>query len=110
MATKSGFSVNYENMGGSADRAIYTTDKGSFTVNLDHPVVKSAVKNLGINDIGFMRLSHEIIFAEYALALANMAAVDDPDNPADDVIYDARETLNRISAKSEILYENTENN
>ena len=97
-------------MGGSADRAIYTTDKGSFTVNLDHPVVKSAVKNLSINGIGFMRLSHEIIFAEYALALANMAAVDDPDIPADDVIYDAKETLNRISAKSAILYENTENN
>ena len=49
-------------------------------------------------------MSYEIIFSEYALALANMAAVDDPDIPADDVIYDARETLNRISAKSAMLY------
>ncbi|HEX9804161.1 MAG TPA: ATP-binding protein [Candidatus Dojkabacteria bacterium] len=102
---KGGFSVEYEHMGTDADRAVYTADKGVFTVNLDHPVVKSAEKNLGINDIAFQRLSHEIIFAEYALALANMSAVDDPDIPADDVIYDARETLNRISSKSALLYE-----
>ena len=97
--------MEYEHMGVDQDRAIYTVDKGVFTVNLDHAVVKSALKNLGIGDIGFQRLSHEIIFAEYALALANMAAVDDPDIPADDVIFDAREALNRISAKSAILYE-----
>ena len=102
---KGGFRVEYKNMGLNQDRAIYTADKGVFTVNLDHPLVKSASNNLGINDVGFQRLSHEIIFAEYSLALANMAAVDDPDIPADDVIYDARETLNRISIKSAMLYE-----
>jgi len=96
---RGGFRVEYKNMGADQDRATYTVDMGVFTVNLDHPLVKSAVNNLGIQDIGFQRLSHEIIFAEYALAIANMAAVDDPDIPADDVIYDARETLNRISAK-----------
>lgn len=101
---RGGFTVEYEEMGANQDRAIYTADKGVFTINLDHPLVKSAVNHLGIEDIGFQRLSHEIIFSEYALALANMAAVDDPDIPADDVIYDARETLNRISAKSAILY------
>ncbi|MDA1369849.1 MAG: ATP-binding protein [Proteobacteria bacterium] len=102
---KGGFSVEYKHMGASHDRATYTADKGVFTVNLDHPLVHSASTNLGISDLGFQRLSHEIIFSEYALALANMAAVDDPDIPADDVIYDARETLNRISIKSAILYE-----
>ena len=102
---KGGFRVEYKHMGSNQDRATYTSDKGVFTVNLDHPLVKSASDNLGINDLGFQRLSHEIIFAEYALALANMAAVDDPDIPADDVIYDARETLNRISIKSAALYE-----
>jgi len=54
--------------------------------------------------LGFRRLSHEIIFSEYALALASHAVIEDPDMPADDVIYDARETLNRISSKSAILY------
>jgi hypothetical protein len=102
---KGGFSVEYKHMGATQDRATYTSDKGVFTVNLDHPLVHSASINLGINDLGFQRLSHEIIFSEYALALANMAAVDDPDIPADDVIYDARETLNRISIKSAMLYE-----
>lgn len=102
---KGGFKVEYENMGEKQDRAIYTADKGVFTVNLDHPVVKCALSSLGTQDIGFIRLSHEIVFSEYALAVANMAAVDDPDIPADDVIYDARETLNRISAKSAILYQ-----
>ncbi len=102
---KGGFSVEYTHMGADQDRATYTLDKGVFTVNLDHPVVSSASKNLGISDIGFQRLSHEIIFTEYALALANMAAVDDPDIPADDVIFDARDTLNRISVKSALLYE-----
>lgn len=102
---KGGFSVEYKHMGESEDRATYTADKGVFTVNLDHPLVRSASKNLGINDLGFLRLCHEIIFSEYALALANMAAVDDPDIPADDVIFDARETLNRISIRSATLYE-----
>ncbi len=92
-------------MGEHEDRAKYIADRGLFMVNLDHPVVKSANNSLGVSDIGFIRLSHEIVFSEYALALANMAAVDDPDIPADDVIYDARETLNRISAKSAILYQ-----
>jgi hypothetical protein len=103
--SKGGFEVEYKNMGSDEDRATFTADKGVFTVNLDHPVLKSALKNLGTEDIGFIRLSHEIVFTEYALALANMAAVDDPDLPADDAIYDARETINRISAKSALLYE-----
>ena len=102
---KGGFEVEYKNMGADEDRITYTADKGVFTVNLDHPVLKSALKNLGTEDIGFIRLSHEIVFTEYALALVNMAAVEDPDIPADDVIYDARETINRISAKSAVLYE-----
>ena len=102
---RGGFSVEYEHMGEHEDRAKYIADRGMFMINLDHPVVKSANNSLGIGDIGFIRLSHEIVFSEYALALANMAAVDDPDIPADDVIYDARETLNRISAKSAILYQ-----
>ena len=72
---------------------------------MTNSAVKSANKTLGVSDIGFIRLSHEIVFSEYALALANMTAVDDPDMPADDVIYDARETLNRIAAKSAILYQ-----
>ncbi len=102
---RGGFSVEYEHMGKSEDRAKYLPDKGKFIVNLDHPVVKSAETTLGTDDIGFIRLSHEIVFAEYALALASMAVADDPDIPADDVVYDARETLNRISAKSAILYQ-----
>lgn len=102
---RGGFSVEYEHMGEQEDRAKYIADRGLFMINLDHPVVKSANSALGVSDIGFIRLSHEIVFSEYALALANMAAVDDPDIPADDVIYDARETLNRISAKSAILYQ-----
>jgi hypothetical protein len=102
---RGGFSVEYEHMGIAEDRAKYLADKGKFIINLDHPVVMSAEKALGTEDIGFIRLSHEIIFAEYAFALASMAAADDPDIPADDVVYDARETLNRVSAKSAILYQ-----
>lgn len=102
---RGGFEVEYKPMGPEEDRVTYTADKGVFTVNLDHPVLKSALKHLEIQDISFVRLSHEIVFTEYALALANMAAVDDPDMPADDAIYDARETINRISAKSALLYE-----
>lgn len=102
---RGGFVVEYQSMGEHEDRAKYVADRGLFIINLDHSVVKSANKALGIEDIGFIRLSHEIVFIEYALALANMAAVDDPDIPADDVIYDARETINRISAKSAILYQ-----
>jgi hypothetical protein len=102
---RGGFDVEYKNMGIDADRIIFQSEKGVFILNLDHPILNSAYNNLGLDDIGFTRLSHEIVFTEYALALANLAARDDPDLPADEAIYDARETINRISAKSAVLYE-----
>lgn len=102
---RGGFSVEYEHMGETEGRAKYIPDRGLFIINLDHAQVMSAQASLGIQDPGFVRLSFEIVFSEYALALANMAAVEDPDIPADDVIYDARETLNRVSAKSAMLYQ-----
>lgn len=102
---KGGFSVEYENMGEEEVRATYFAEKGVFIINLDHAVVKSALSSLGIDDIGFIRLSYEIVFAEYALALADMSIRDDPDIPADEAIFDAREILNRVSARSAVLYQ-----
>jgi len=69
---QSGFSVEYEHMGEQEDRAKYIADRGLFMIKIDHPVVNGANNSLGVSDIDFIRLSHEIVFSEYALALANM--------------------------------------
>ncbi len=50
----------------------------------------------GPEDINFRRLAYEIAFTEYAVALGYEMAGQDPDIPADDLLFEVRSTLNRI--------------
>jgi len=73
-------------------------------INLDHPVVAAALGEAGVEDPTFKRLSYEIAFSEYALALGYEMAKQDPDIPADDLLYEVRSSLNRISVAAASLY------
>src|SRR5262249_24799661 len=77
-------------------------------INLDHPAVKNALRSGGVEDPNFKRLSYEIAFAEYSIALGYEMAKRDPDIPADDLLYDVRSTLNRVAARAATIYAKTE--
>jgi hypothetical protein len=87
---RGGFNVDFRNLGEEEDRSIYDSNAMTIIINKDHPVVVAALKRDGIESISFRRLSYEIAFTEYAIALSYEMVNRDPAMPADDVLYDIR--------------------
>ena len=101
---RGGFRVEYRELGDEQDRSKYDKNALTILINLDHPSVKNALKSGGIDDPNFRRLSYEIAFTEYSVALGYEMSERDPDIPADDLLYEVRSTLNRIAASAAHLY------
>jgi len=101
---RGGFTVEYRNLGADADRSKYDRNKLAILINLDHPLVRNALRVGGVEDLQFKRLSYEIAFTEYSVALGYEMAEQDPDIPADDLLFEVRTTLNRISVSAASLY------
>lgn len=101
---RGGFHVEYRNLGEDTERSKYDRTNLAILINLDHQVVKHALHNGGVEDMSFRRLSYEIAFTEYSVALGYEMAEQDPDIPADDLLYEVRTTLNRVSAGAAFLY------
>jgi hypothetical protein len=47
---------------------------------------------------------HVVAFSEYSMALGYELARQDPDMPADDLLYEVRSTLNRVAKAAAALY------
>jgi len=101
---RGGFQVDYRNLGRSADRSLYDDLSLSILINLDHPVVSAALAGGGIEDSGFRRLSYEIAFSEYAIALGHELLKQDPNMNGDDLLFEVRRSLNRVAASAAALY------
>jgi hypothetical protein len=101
---RGGFRVEYKPLGVDANRSHYDQPSLTILINLDHPVVAAALGSGGVEDATFRRLSYEVAFSEYAIALAHEAVAVDPDSPADDLLYDIRHTLNRVARAAAPLY------
>jgi hypothetical protein len=101
---RGGFSVDYRNLGPEDNRSRYDDNSLTILINLDHPVLKHALKHGNIEDVSFRRLSFEIAFSEYAIAFGYEKAKQDPDMPSDDLLFEVRSTLNRVSARAASLY------
>lgn len=99
-----GFAVDHKHLGADEHRSHYDANTMSILINLDHPVVSAALREEGPDSVSFRRLSYEIAFTEYALALSYEMVNRDPQMPADDVLYDVRYTLQRISRAAAALY------
>jgi hypothetical protein len=102
---KGGFVVDYAHLGADEARSKYDASVLTIIINLDHPVVESASKVGGVEDPAFRRLSYEIAFTEYAMALGYEKALQDPDMPPDDLLFEVRTTLNRVARAAASLYE-----
>lgn len=99
-----GFKVEFLAMGDEAHRAKYVRDERTIYVNLDHPQIANAKSIGGIDDIAFRRLSYEVAFSEYAIALSSEMAANDLYLDINEPIFDIRDTLNRISRSAAGLY------
>jgi hypothetical protein len=102
--SRGGFSVDYRNLGTETDRSKYDRINLSILINLDHSVIRNALRTGGVEDLNFRRLSYEIAFTEYSIALGYEMMEQDPDIPADDLLFEVRTTLNRVSTSAASLY------
>jgi len=100
----SGFNVQYRNLGETHDRSLYEKSTLTIVINEDHPVLKAALISSSVDDPVFRRLSYEIAFSEYAFAVGYELLDRDSLYPGDDLLFDVRETLNRVSKSAANLY------
>jgi hypothetical protein len=103
---RGGFKVAYRALGEKEHRSKYDPATLTILINLDHPAVRNALAaaNGSTEDLSFRRLSYELSFTEYSLALGYEWIQRDPQVPADDVLYDIRFALNRVSVAAASLY------
>jgi hypothetical protein len=99
-----GFRVEYKPLGAEADRSVYDPTTLTILINLDHSLVSMALGDGNVEDTMFRRLSYEIAFSEYAMGLGYELSQQDPNMPPDDLLYEVRSTLNRISTAAVALY------
>jgi hypothetical protein len=99
-----GFRVEYRNLGKMEERSVYDPTALTILINLDHPLVAAALGDSNVEDTTFRRLSYEIAFSEYAMGLGYEVSQQDPNIAADDLLYEVRSTLNRISTAAVALY------
>jgi len=98
------FNVEYRNLGITQDRSVYEKSTLTIVINLAHPVLEQALISSSVEDPVFRRLSYEIAFSEYAFAVGWERLKRDSIYPGDDLLYDIRETLNRVSKSAASLY------
>ena len=101
---RGGFQVVYRNLGRSEHRSRYEEHSLSILINLDHPVLSAALVDSSVEDTSVRRLSYEIAFSEYAMALGYELIKQDPNMPADDLLYEVRSSLNRVAVSAAPLY------
>jgi hypothetical protein len=102
--SQGGFRVEYKALGTDAERSIYDPTTLTILINLEHPLVMAALGDGQVEDTTFRRLSYEIAFSEYAMGLGYELSQQDPNMPPDDLLYEVRSTLNRISTAAVALY------
>lgn len=102
---KGGLQVHYDHLGAEQDRSVYDEASKIILINLDHPMVEAALGLGAVEDVAFRRLSYEIAFGQYALAVSHEFLKRDPDLTADDVLYEVRDTMRRITRRASSLYQ-----
>jgi hypothetical protein len=102
--SKGGFQVKFKLMGAESQRADYFAPERTIYINLDHPQIKAARGFSSIEDPTFKRLSYEVAFSEYSIALAQEMVAHGEFYDLTDPIVEIRDTLNRIARKGALLY------
>lgn len=96
------FEINYQRLGASAPRSRFIQDRRAIYLNRDHPQLRAAEAEAGIQSQTFKMLSFDIAFTEYALAVVSQLAdqgveVADPID-ATDMMQEILDRLGRQAA------------
>jgi hypothetical protein len=94
---QSTFHVDYRHEEEQSPRSHYESESRTIVINLDHPQVSRANREGGIEGKQFQEMTREIAFVEYAIALGHEKLRRDEFYPGSDLLFDIRETLNRVS-------------
>jgi hypothetical protein len=100
---RGGLNVTYADHGEDRDRSYWDKDTRTIFINRDHPVVKAA-RALPDDEASFRRLTFEIAFTTYAIALADLQFERDPALSSSDATYEIRNALERVWANAGSLY------
>ena len=65
------FEIRYSRLGAGSPRARYDAEKGVITLNRDHPQLRTAEREAGLESNTYKMLCFDIAFTEYALAVAD---------------------------------------
>jgi hypothetical protein len=68
------FEIRYARLGAKSARALYDADEGVITLNRDHPQLRTAEREAGLESNTYRMLCFDIAFTEYALAVADYLA------------------------------------
>lgn len=101
---RGGFNVEFQAMGVDERRPTYSPDDRTIYINLEHPQLVAARGNGGIQEPLFQRLTYEVAFTEYAIALSSELAQRGEYLDPSDPIYEIRETVNRLARRGASLY------
>ncbi|MCX6830516.1 MAG: hypothetical protein NT028_00030, partial [candidate division Zixibacteria bacterium] len=94
---RSTFQVDYRHEQEQSPRSHYERDLRTIVINLDHPQMVRAAQQGGIDGKAFREMSQEIAFVEYAIALCHEKLSRDPFYASEDLLFDMRDTVNRVS-------------
>lgn len=101
---KGGFNVEFKSLGEDEYRAKYDASNRTIFVNLDHPQLVAAKGGSSTEEPLFKKLSYEIAFSEYAIALANLMNENGNYIEVSDAIVEMRDTVNRLAKRAAGLY------
>ena len=95
------FSIEFEHFTADQNRSRYAGDTKTIFINLDHPQIASAFETGGnsTDSQQFREVSYEAAAVEYAIALPYEKLEQDELYPAEDALFDVRETIDRVTKR-----------
>lgn len=96
---KAVFSIEFERITTEQNRSRYAGDTKTIFINLDHPQIASALETGGnsTDSREFREVCYEVAAVEYAIALPYEKLEKDELYPAEDALFDVKETIDRVT-------------
>ena len=98
---KAVFSIEFERVTADQNRSRYAGDTKMILINLDHPQIASAFETGGnsTDSREFREVCYEVAAVEYAIALPYEKLEKEELYPAEDALYDVKETIDRVTKR-----------
>ena len=98
---KAVFSIEFERITIEQNRSRYAGDTKTIFINLDHPQIASAFETGGnsTDSREFREVCYEVAAVEYAIALPYEKLEKDELYPAEDALFDVKETIDRVTKR-----------